>query len=50
MSYVKWFREQVGSQKIFLMYATVMLVDENGRFLLQHRTDFDVWGLPVGVI
>jgi len=50
MSYVKWIRDHVGSQKIFLVYATVILIDENGRFLLQHRTDFDVWGLPGGVL
>ncbi len=50
MSYVKWIRHHVGSQKIFLVYATVILFDENGRFLLQHRTDFDRWGLPGGVL
>ena len=50
MSYVKWIRQHVGSQKIFLVYATVILFDENGRFLLQHRTDFDVCGLPGGVL
>lgn len=50
MSYVKWIRDYVGSQKIFLVYATVILVDDNGRFLMQYRTDFDVWGLPGGVL
>lgn len=50
MSYVKWIRDHVGTQKIFLVYATVIVCDENGCFLLQHRTDFDVWGLPGGAL
>ncbi len=50
MSYVNWIRSKVGVRKIFLVYATVIVVDENGRFLLQHRTDFDFWGLPGGVL
>lgn len=50
MSYVKWIRDYVGPQKIFLVYSTVILVDDNGRFLVQQRTDFDVWGLPGGVL
>lgn len=50
MSYVKWIRRHVGAQKIFLVYATVILVDDNGRFLLQQRTDFEAWRLPGGVL
>lgn len=50
MSYVNCIRAHVGSQKIFLVYATVILYDENGRFLLQRHTDFDAWGLPGGVL
>lgn len=50
MSYVKWIRQHVGAQKIFLVYATVILLDDNGRFLLQQRTDFEAWGLPGGAL
>lgn len=50
MSYVDWIRDRVGSRKIFLVYATVIVQDENGRILLQQRTDFDFWGLPGGVL
>ncbi|KAA3656209.1 MAG: NUDIX domain-containing protein [Chloroflexi bacterium] len=50
MSYIDWIRSKVGHRKIFLVYGTVIVVDENGRFLLQHRTDFDFWGLPGGVL
>jgi ADP-ribose pyrophosphatase YjhB (NUDIX family) len=46
MSYVKWIRTHVGSQKIFLVRITLILVDDNGRFLVQHRPDFDRWELP----
>lgn len=50
MSYVEWIRSKVGSRKIFLTFASVVLRDGNGRILLQRRTDFDVWGLPGGVL
>lgn len=48
MSYVEWLRSRVGQRKIFLVYSSVVLQDENGRVLLQRRTDFDFWGLPGG--
>lgn len=49
-SYIEWLRERVGRRKIFLVFGTVVLRDENGRILLQRRTDFDFWGLPGGVM
>ncbi|MEZ4642317.1 MAG: NUDIX domain-containing protein [Chloroflexota bacterium] len=49
-SYVEWIRARVGSRKIFLVFSSVILLDEQGRVLLQRRTDFDVWGLPGGVM
>ncbi|MCZ7667822.1 MAG: NUDIX domain-containing protein [Chloroflexi bacterium] len=39
-----------GRSEDFLVYATVILVDDNGRFLLQQRTDFEAWRLPGGVL
>ena len=50
MDYVEWIRSKVGHRKIFMVYASVIVVDENGRFLFQRRTDFDFWGLPGGVL
>ncbi|MCP4357309.1 MAG: NUDIX domain-containing protein [Chloroflexi bacterium] len=50
MSYIEWIRKRVGTRKIFLVFSSVVLWDEYGRVLLQHRTDFDVWGLPGGVL
>ncbi len=50
MSYIEWLRGHVGKQKIFLVFGTVVLWDENGRILLQRRTDFTFWGLPGGVM
>ncbi len=52
MSYVNWIRERVGTRKIFLVTTSVVVWEpgETGRFLLQHRTDLDVWGLPGGML
>jgi ADP-ribose pyrophosphatase YjhB (NUDIX family) len=50
MSYVHWIRRRLGSRKIFLVFSSIILTDEYGRFLLQYRTDFKVWGLPGGVL
>lgn len=50
MSYIAWLRGKVGARKIFLVFGTVVLRDENGRILLQRRTDFAFWGLPGGVM
>jgi 8-oxo-dGTP pyrophosphatase MutT (NUDIX family) len=49
-SYVEWLRNQIGTRKVFLPFATVILWDDQGRVLLQRRTDFDFWGLPGGVL
>lgn len=49
-SYIEWLRDRVGRRKIFLVFGTVVLQDEDGRILLQRRTDFDFWGLPGGVM
>lgn len=49
-SYVEWIRQRVGRQKIFLVTSSVIVRDASDRILLQQRTDFDVWGLPGGVL
>jgi 8-oxo-dGTP diphosphatase len=50
MTYIEWLRSQVGHRKILLPYASVLLHDDRDRVLLQHRTDFDAWGLPGGCL
>ena len=50
MSYLRWIRGQVGSQKIILVTATAVIRDNNGRFLLQQRGDFGWWGFSGGVL
>jgi len=40
----------VGRRKIFLVTSAIVLRDADNRILLQHRTDFDVWGLPGGAL
>ncbi len=50
MSYIEWFRKLVGHRKVYLVFSSIILRDANGRILLQHRTDFDCWGLPGGVL
>ncbi|NLX10322.1 MAG: NUDIX domain-containing protein [Chloroflexi bacterium] len=48
--YVKWLREQVGHELIYLVYTTVLIFDEQGRILVQRRYDFDWLGLPGGAL
>lgn len=41
-------RKAIGPQAIVWPGANAVVRDEQGRILLQHRMDFDVWGLPGG--
>lgn len=50
MSYIEWIRQRVGRRKIFLAYTSIALFDERDRILLQHRTDYEAWGLPGGIM
>lgn len=50
MAYVDWLRSQVGHRKVFLAFASVVLRDNLNRILLQKRTDFNLWGLPGGML
>src|SRR5690554_3007106 len=48
--YVRWLRAQVGSQLIYLVYATALVFDEAGRILVQRRYDFDWLSVPGGAL
>jgi len=50
MSYIAWLRSLIGRQKTILVFASVILRDDQGNIVLQRRTDFDVWGLPGGIL
>lgn len=48
-SYLGRLRAQVGSRLLLVPGARVVVEREDGRILLQERTDFRLWGLPGGV-
>jgi ADP-ribose pyrophosphatase YjhB (NUDIX family) len=48
--YVKWLRDRVGHQLIYLVYTTTIVFDDLGRVLVQRRYDFDWLGLPGGAM
>ncbi|MBN2549351.1 MAG: NUDIX domain-containing protein [Anaerolineales bacterium] len=50
MSYIHWLRSKIGHRKTIIVYGVIVLRDEAGGVLLQRRTDFDIWGLPGGII
>jgi ADP-ribose pyrophosphatase YjhB (NUDIX family) len=43
-------REVVGHAPLVWPGANTLTFDDEGRLLLQHRADFDVWGLPAGAL
>jgi len=47
-SYVGRLRALVGKHILLVPGARVIIVREDGAILLQHRSDFSVWGLPGG--
>ncbi|MGB7539320.1 MAG: NUDIX domain-containing protein [Anaerolineales bacterium] len=50
MNYLASLRQRTGPALIPLVYSTVILRDETGRILFHHRPDFDLWGLPGGIL
>ena len=52
MKYVKWIREKVGHEAIFLNVACAIILNEKGEVLLQRRGDFkeESWSLPGGAM
>ncbi|MCL6443845.1 MAG: NUDIX hydrolase [Alicyclobacillus sp.] len=41
-------RKVLGARPLIMAAAAVIVIDPEGRILLQHRTDNDCWGLPGG--
>jgi len=50
VGYVNELRQIVGSKPIIVVGATVLVYDNQGRILLQHRSDTGTWGLPGGAM
>jgi 8-oxo-dGTP diphosphatase len=50
VDYLTSLRQKIGPALIPLVYSTVILRDEAGRILFHHRPDFDLWGLPGGIL
>jgi 8-oxo-dGTP pyrophosphatase MutT (NUDIX family) len=48
--YIKQLRERIGHMKIVMPGVRGLVIDEDGRLLLQKRADFSTWGLPAGVV
>lgn len=47
--YVKWLRDQVGHELIYLVYVIAFVFDEDDNLLVQERYDFDWLSVPGGV-
>lgn len=47
MSHILELRKLVGTRPLIVVGASVAVLDEQGRILLQHRTDDGTWG-PIG--
>jgi 8-oxo-dGTP pyrophosphatase MutT (NUDIX family) len=50
VGYIQELRQILGNRPIIVVGATVVVRDEAGRILLQHRSDTDDWGLPGGAM
>ena len=46
--YLRELRQYVGHRPLLLVGACVMVLDDQGRLLLEHRMDNHAWGLPGG--
>lgn len=50
MGYVAEMRALVGSRPLLLAAAGVLLLDADGRLLLERRADNGLWGIPGGAV
>jgi 8-oxo-dGTP pyrophosphatase MutT (NUDIX family) len=47
-SYLFQLRQKVGNDLLLLPGASCLFVQEDGRILLERRSDFGIWGIPAG--
>ena len=50
MDYISYIRSKVGHDKVILNFAGGILADENGRVILQLRSDKKTWAIPGGAM
>ena len=50
MGYIMELREKVGSRPIIMVCSCVLVLNDRGEILLQHRTDNDMWGFIGGSV
>ncbi len=48
MDYIKYLREMVGHKPVIMVAAGVAIFDKQGRVLMHHRKEDDLWGLVGG--
>ncbi|MGI1806484.1 NUDIX hydrolase [Exiguobacterium sp. TDN 0502] len=50
MDYIRFLRNKVGSEKVMLNFAGGIVLDDEGRILLQKRREQKAWGFPGGAL
>lgn len=48
MDYIQFLRQKVGHEKVLMPSTSVCIYNEEGKLLLQKRSDNEKWGLPGG--
>ncbi|WLD93001.1 NUDIX hydrolase [Alkalihalobacillus sp. AL-G] len=48
--YIKSMREKIGSDTLLTVGCGAIIEDQSGHILLQRRTDYDIWGIPGGIL
>ncbi len=48
--YIKTMREMIGHETLLTVGCGAIIEDKFGRILLQKRTDYDIWGIPGGIL
>jgi ADP-ribose pyrophosphatase YjhB (NUDIX family) len=48
--YIKTMREMIGHETLITVGCGAIIEDKLGRILLQKRTDYDIWGIPGGIL
>ncbi|WP_088006965.1 NUDIX hydrolase [Indiicoccus explosivorum] len=49
MNYIQTMRKLIGNE-LLMTIGCGIIIEQDGRILLQHRKDKDVWGIPGGVM